>query len=771
MTTTYRYIGKPVPKADALERVTGTARYGADLKLPGMLYGKVLRSPHPHAIIRRIDASRALALEGVKAVVTSADLPPLEDARAAFGGELMIDLDHLRRLTIAHDKALFEGHAIAAVAATAPEIAEAALELIQVDYEVLPVVDTALDAMKPDAPLLHPNLYTRTLGEKPTKPSNIATIVETGFGDLEKAWAEADVVVEQSFETQMVHQGYLEPQACVAWVDANGKINVWTTTQGTFNAQRMLSALLKVPLHQINVIPAEIGGGFGGKIYVILEPLAILLSRKAGRPVKMVMDRAEVFRATGPGSPAYITVKAGAKKDGRLTGLYGKIIMDAGAFPGAPIQGATWCIFAPYKAPAMKVEAYDVVTNKPRVQAYRAPGGTVVAFAAESVLDMLAERLGMDPVEFRLRNVAEEGDQNVTGQKYGRIGAKAVLEAVQNHPHWNTPLQGKNRGRGMAMGAWMGAILTSSSQVIVNVDGTVNIVTGQVDLTGTRTTMMQMVADMLQIPLEQVSIRVADTDSAPYTDLSAGSRSTFTQSAALARACQSVIAQMKAQAAEALSKPDRRFTAQDIEYAEGKFWVRSDPELAMPWRQVASLTRTRGTGPIVGTGTVTRLQPANEFAAQVCDVEVDPETGKVKILRFTAFQDAGKAINPVQVEGQMQGGAVQGIGWGLFEYYAWDKGKLRNPTLLDYREPTALDVPMIDTCIVEVPAPDGPLGVRGVGEPPIVPGPAALANAIYRAVGVRMTKLPMTPEAVFWAIQEKKRAHHPQPIAANGGSG
>lgn len=765
-TTQFRYIGKPIPKVDALERVTGTARFGADLKLQGMLYGKVLRSPHPHAIIRRIDTSRALALEGVKAVVTADDLPPLEEARAAFGGELMIDLADLRRLTIAHDKALFEGHAVAAVAATTPEIAEAALDLIHVDYEVLPVVENALEAMKPDAPLLHPTLYTRTLGEKPTKPSNIATIVETGFGDLEKAWAEADVVVEQSFETQMVHQGYLEPQACVAWVDAEGKINVWTATQGTFNAQRMLSALLKIPLHQINVIPAEVGGAFGGKIYVILEPLAILLSRKAGRPVKMVMDRAEVFRATGPASPAYITIKAGAKRDGHLTGLYAKVVMDAGAFPGAPIQGATWCIFAPYKAPAMKVEAYDVVTNKPRVQAYRAPGSTAVAFATETTLDMLAERLGMDPLELRLRNAAEEGDTNVTGQKYGRIGVKAVLQAVKSHPHWNTPLEGKNRGRGMAMGAWMGATLTSSSQVIVNVDGTVNIVTGQVDLTGTRTTMLQMVADMLQLPLEQISIRVGDTASTPYTDLSAGSRTTFTQSAALARACQSVLEQMKERAAEALSKPDRRLTTHDIEYGDGKFWVKNDPEQVIPWRQVAALTRTRGTGPIVGTGTVTRLQPANEFAAQLCDVEVDPETGKVKILRFTIFQDVGKAINPTQVEGQMQGGAAQSIGWALHEYYAWDKGKLRNPTLLDYREPTALDLPMLDTCIVEVPAPDGPFGVRGVGEPPIVPAPAALANAIYRAVGVRLTKLPMTPEAVFWAIQAKKQA--PQPIPADG---
>jgi len=456
-----RYVGKPVEKVDALERVTGLARFGADLNLPGMLHGKVLRSPHPHARIRRIDTSRAEALPGVLAVITAKDLPPMPSTSTAFGGELMIDARHLRRLVIAHEKVLFEGHAVAAVAATEPEIAEMALDLIEVDYEPLPVVENALQAMEPDAPLLHEDLYTQTLGERPTRPSNIARIVEEGWGDLEKGFAEADLVVERTYETQMVHQGYLEPQACVAYYEPNGILTVWTPTQGTFNAQRMLASILAMPLNRINLIPAEIGGGFGGKIYVILEPLASLLSMKARRPVKMVMDRAEVFRGTGPASPSYMTVRVGVKRDGRITACYGRLVLDAGAFPGGPIEGASLVAFSPYKMPHFKLEAYDVVTNKPRVQAYRAPGGPQVAFAVESTMDEVALALGMDPLEFRKINAVDEGDPMPNGRPYPRIGLKKLLSAIENHPHWKAPLEGPNRGRGLAIGYWTGATSTS----------------------------------------------------------------------------------------------------------------------------------------------------------------------------------------------------------------------------------------------------------------------------------------------------------------------
>ena len=746
-----KYIGKRTRKVDALERVTGKAAFGADLHLPGMLHGKVLRSPHPHARIKSIDTTKALALDGVKAVMTADDLPPLDRVTGTAGGELLISLLDLRKMTIAHDKALYDGHAIAAVAATTPEIAEQAVELIAVDYEVLPPVGNALDAMRPDAALLHEDMYTKTLGERATAPSNIAMHVESARGDIEQGFAQADLVHETSYDTKMVHQGYIEPTAAAAWAQGDGKVTVWSTTQGIFGVRRSLSDLLELSLDRINVVPMEVGGAFGGKIYAILEPLAIILSRKSGRPVKMVMSRAEVFRATGPGAPAHITVKTGTRKDGTLTACYGKIILDAGAFPGSPVSGSSVVSFAPYKVDNLKIDGYDVVTNKPRVQAYRAPGGTPAGFAVESHMDEVAEKLGIDPLRFRTINAVEEGDMMTNDQPYNRIGLKEVLKRVSEHPAWTTPLEpGLHRGRGFATGFWQGATLASSAYVLVHTDGSITLNSGQVDLTGTRTTMGQIVAQEMQVPLDTVSVRVGDTESTPYTDLSAGSRTAYAFGAAVHEACQQAMAQLKAHAAEQFD-----VTPEEVEYANGTFWVRENQEQSADLTTIARNSTRRGTGPVCGYGTVTRLQAAPQFGANVVDVEVDPETGKVAILRYTIFQDVGKAINPAQVEGQMQGGAAQGIGWAITEYYDYDKGVLRNPTLLDYRIPTALDLPMLDTEIIEVPASDGPYGVRGVGEVPIVPPPAALANAISRAVGVRLHNLPMTPEALFWAIHAK----------------
>jgi xanthine dehydrogenase molybdenum-binding subunit len=747
-----KYVGKSVEKADALDRVTGKARYGADMHLAGMLHAKSLRSPHPHAKIIKLDYSKALQLEGVKAVITHDDLPQPSDSATSFGGELMIALKDLQRLTIAKDKALFDGHTIAAVAAIAPEIAEQALDLIEVEYELLPPVEGLHDAMKADSALLHDDLFTKTLGDAPEKPSNVAMHLEDGRGDIDQAWKDADAVFEETYDTLMVHQGYLEPQACVAQVDGDGTINVWTSTQGTFNVQRQLSALLNLPQDKMIVTPMEIGGGFGGKIYTILEPLAILLSQKTGRPIKMVMDRNEVFRGTGPGSPASCTVKVGATKDGKLTGCFVKMIYDAGAFPGSPIAGASVVSFGPYKVDNLKLDAYDVVTNKPRVQAYRAPGGTPVGFAVESAIDQLAEKLSIDPLEFRKINAVEEGDLMTNNRPYNSIGLKEMLAEIEKHPCWTDKLEGPNRGRGLAVAFWLGATLTSSSIVLIHADGTVTVTTGQVDLTGTRTTMKQMVAEELQVPIEDVNVRVVDTNSAPYTDLTAGSRSTWTQSIALEKACADVVEQMKAQAADQL-----KVEPSEVEYADRKFWVSKDPEQAIGWFDVARNSVRRAGGPVCGQGSVTRAQSAPTFGANVADVEVDPDTGKVKILRYTCFQDVGCAINPVQVEGQIQGGATQGIGWSLYEYYHYDQGSLRNASLLDYRMPTALDLPMLETVITEKPASEGPYGARGVGEVPIIPPPGALANAIYRATGVRLNNLPMSSEAVFWAMKEKEK--------------
>ena len=752
-----KYVGKPVGKVDALERVTGQAQYGADVYLPGMLYGKVLRSPRPHARIKRIDVSKARQLHGVKAVITAADLPPMPAPGVSFGGELYISLIDLRKMNLAHEKALFDGHAIAAVAAISPEAAEEALGLIEVDYEILPPVENAVDAMRVDAPLIHHDLYTKTLGEQPTKPSNVAMYLEDGRGDLDKAWADADAVIEETYETLMVHQGYLEPQACVARVNPDGTITVWTSNQGIFHVQKQLSALLKLPQDKLTIVPMELGGGFGGKIYTLLEPLALMLAQQSNQPVKMVLDRSEVFRATGPGSPTTITVKVGAKKDGKLTGCYAKMIYDAGALPGAPIGGACLVSFGPYKVDNLRLEAYDVVTNKPRVQAYRAPGGTSMGFAVEQTMDMLAEKLNLDPLEFRKINAVDQGDLMTNNRPLDRVGLKEILKQIESHPSWTTPLEGPNRGRGLALAFWPGGTLLSSSVIYIHVDGTVTVTTGQVDVTGIRTTMTQVVAEELHVPLEDVTVKVVDTSSAPYTDMSSGSRSGWTQSIALYRACQEAIKQMKVHAAKQFFKSE----PEEVEYADRKFWVRRDPENSVSWSEVARVSFIRSEGPVMAKGLVNHTPSSSgAIAAHVADVEVDPETGKVKLLKFTCFQDVGTALNPQQVEGQMQGGATQGIGWAMYEYYHYDKGQLRNPSLLDYRMPTALDLPMIDTVIIEVPTEQPPYGARGVGEVPIVPPPAAIANAIYRATGVRLYNLPMTPESVFWAMKGKKSDGH-----------
>lgn len=749
----HRVIGTSLPKVDAPERVTGKAAFGADLNLPGMLWAKIVRSPYPHAWIKKIDTSKASALPGVKAVITAHDFPPLEKgATAPLVGEVSISLNAVQEIIMASDKARYHGQAVAAVAAIDPFIAEDAARLVEVEYEELPVVGDVLNAMQPDAPLVHEDLFTDEEGkrEKASRPSNIALHMVYNRGDVEAGFREADVVLERTYRTQMVHQGYLEPQACAARVEPDGKVTVWTSTQGIFTIRTQLVELLRLPASRIKVVPMEVGGGFGGKALALFEPTVVVLAQKTGRPVKLVLSREEVLRATGPGSPTVITMKAGATREGKLTAMSAIMRYDAGAFPGSPVGRGILVGLAPYKLENMWAEGFDVVTNKPRVQAYRAPGGTPAAFAVEAHMDALAEAIGMDALEFRMRNAVQQGDLLPLGMPLNRVGLKQILERIKTHPCWTAPLEGPNRGRGLALGFWIGGSFTSSAHVTINPDATASVYVGSVDLTGTRTTILQMAAEELQMAPQEIAITVGDTDTAPYADLSGGSRITYTMSAAVHQACQDVLAQLKERAAEKL-----KVAKDDIEYGEQRLWVSSDPQKAVSMKDLARESVSLGKGPIVGKGSTTRMQPAPAYAAHVADVEVDPQTGKVKILRYTCFQDVGCAVNPTQVEGQLQGGAVQGIGWALSEEYVFDQGILSNANLLDYRCPVALDLPMIDTVLIEVPASEGPYGIRGTGEVPIVPPGAALANAIYRATGVRLYELPMTPERVFWATRSQ----------------
>ena len=750
--TDYQVVGTRPPRHDAPDKLTGRALFGPDTNLPGMLYGKMVRSPHAHARLRSIDTRRAASYPGVYAVVTAQDLQLAEENNST-PDESAVNFKYLHENMLAREKVLYVGHPVAAVAASSPHVAEEAAKLVEVQYDVLPAVTDVRTAMKPDAPLLHDGLITESLSKPSQRPSNIASHFQHLKGDPSQGFARADVIVEREFTTSTVHQGYIEPHACTAWWGLDGNLTVWTSTQGAFGMRDQLAKLLSHPMSRIRVIPMEVGGAFGGKlpIYIFLEAVAALLSRKANRPVKMTMTRAEVFLATNPTSGAYLKAKMGVTREGRITAAQAELYFEAGAYPSAHVIGyfgfAMAFMFAPYDIPHGQVDAYDVVVNKPRTAAYRAPGVTQVNFPAEQLIDELAVKLGMDPIAFRLKNVVREGTELMNGTTHGSIGAEEVLRAAQSSAHYGSPLHGPHRGRGVAHGYWGNWGARSCCTISVNGDGTVSLVSGSIDLSGTRTTVAMQAAEVLGLSLDRIKSSVGDTDSIGYTEMSGGSRTTFATGIAAITAAQDVVAQMRGRAALLWGVEVR-----DVSFERGVFTTQRGSEQQMTFSEVAGRLAETG-GAVTGTGNVDPQGWGGVFGTHIVDVQVDPETGKVDILRYTAVQDVGKAVHPGYVEGQMQGGAVQGIGWGLYEGYQYNtRGDMLNPGFLDYKIPTAPDVPMIETIMVEVPGPNHPFGVRGVGEVPIVPPPAALANAIYRATGVRVTDLPMTPVRILEAM-------------------
>ena len=742
----YKVIGTRPIRHDGVDKVTGRAIYGADFQITGLLHGRVLRSPHAHARIVSIDTSRAEAHPGVKGVVTAKDLPTAEDKMADLG-EGAVNLKYLCDNILANDKALYKGHAIAAVAATNPHIAEEACELIDVEYELLPPVLEVRQAMEPDAPILHESLTTSSLGDEDDKPTNIASHLQHKKGDIEKGFEEAEVVVERDFVTGTVHQGYIEPHNATAHYNQDGQLTVWCSTQGAFTVREQLAEILQYPVSKIKVVPLEIGGGFGGKINVYIKPVAALLAKKTGKPVKVLMNRADVFEGTGPTPASYITIKIGAKKDGKITAAQTSLAFEAGAYPGSPVGAGAMCVFAPYNIEHVLIDGYDVVVNKPKSAPYRAPGATNAAFGTETVIDELAEKLDIDPLEFRLMNGAKEGDRRPDGPVYPRIGFIETLEAAKEHPHYSSSNGKKYHGRGIASGFWFNIGLESSVTINVNPDGTINLVEGSTDIGGTRASIAMQAAEVLGIPAESVNPTVVDTNSIGYTAVTGGSRTTYATGYAAYEAAQDVVKQMKTRAAK-LWEVDE----DNVQFADGEFSSINGKEEQISFRDLSGKLSQTG-GPVVGRATMDPAGAGGAFATHVVDVEVDVETGKVEIVRYTATQDAGKAIHPSYVEGQIQGGVVQGIGWALNEEYIYnDEGTMTNASFLDYRMPTCLDLPMIDAVIVEVPNPGHPYGVRGVGEVPIVPPPAAIANAIYDAIGIRMTELPMSPDRLLKAL-------------------
>ncbi len=713
------YVGTRTVRPDGVDKVTGRARFGADFNLPGQLVGRVLRSPHAHARILSIDASKAVRLPGVKAVVTRDDFP---DQSSEFipAGEMMMNYRDVVRNVM--------------------------------EYEVLPHVIDVVDAMKPEAPLLHEDLYTAGVEPKPERPSNIAKRVEIGHGDIEAGFARADVIVEREFSTQPVHQGYIEPHAALASVSEDGAVELWCTTQGHFIVRAHCARLLGLDIGKVRVTASEIGGGFGGKTVVYLEPLAVALSRKAKRPVKLVMSREEVFKASGPTSGARIKVKLGATKDGKFTAAFAELKYQAGAFQGSPVQPGTMCAFAPYDIEHVKVIGYDVVSNRPKVAAYRAPGAPISEFAVESVVDELAKKLEIDPVELRLQNAAREGTKAAYGPKFGPIGLVDTLHAVEKTNHYTTPLE-EWQGRGVASGFWFNIGGETCASLTVNEDGTVSLMAGTPDIGGLRASLAMVAADELGVPYDKVRPIIGDTGSVGYNFLTGGSRSAFSGSMAVVEAAKQIKADLCTRAAKLWElAPDQ------VAFENGHVKPVGDTNGRHKPVSVADLAKVAGKtgGPIGGVGRINAQGAGPSFGTHLVDVEVDPETGRVTILRYTMAQDAGRAIHPSYVEGQYQGGAAQGIGWALNEEYIYGAdGKLQNAGFLDYRMPVASDVPMIDAIIVEVPNPRHPYGVRGVGETPIVPPMAAIANAIENATGIRFTELPMSPPKVLKALKER----------------
>ncbi|SUZ54618.1 uncharacterized protein METZ01_LOCUS7472 [marine metagenome] len=729
----YKAIGTRPVRPDGVEKVTGRANFGADLTLPGMIHGKVLRSPHAHAHIKSIDVSGALSMEGVLAAVSGTDFPE--------------QTDDLGRNVIARDKVLYHGHAVAAVAATTPLLAEQALDAIKVDYDVLEPVLSIDQAIADGATLVNEEMHTN--GDASQPASNIAAITKFERGDPEQGFADADVVVEGEYRIPMAHQGYIEPHACTATINEEGKITVWCSTQGHFDVRTQTAAILGTSISKVKVIASEIGGGFGGKLTVYLEPLAVKLSELSNRPVRMVMNREEVFRATGPTSATWCKAKVGAKKDGTITAATAWLAYEAGAFAGAPVGPGCMSVLAPYDLENFSIEGLDVLVNKPRVAAYRAPGAPQAMHAMECAVDDLARELGIDPIDLRLKNAADEGTQAPYGPQFPAIGLKACLEAAKEHPNYKAPVP-EGCGRGVASGFWFNIGMQSSAEVLIREDGTVTINEGSPDIGGSRASMCLMAAETLGIPYDRITAHVADTESTGYCNMTGGSRTTFATGMAVVQACEDIIAQCKERAAMTWD-----IDADQVDWDDGQAVPKPGVNADVDPLSLADIAKAWGRtgGPILGRASVNAQGAGAGFSVNFTDVAVDRETGKVDVKAYTAIQDAGRAIHPSYVEGQMQGGAAQGLGWALNEEYIYDdNGVMENAGFLDYRVPVASDLPMIDTQIVEVPNPTHPYGVRGVGETPITAPLAATSNAVRDALGFRVSELPFSPPRLLAAI-------------------
>jgi CO/xanthine dehydrogenase Mo-binding subunit len=748
-------LGKPLKRRDAEPKLRGDARYTDDLHLPGLLHARLVTSPYAHARILRIDCDAARRTPGVVAVFTGHDLLP-------EGPEPAERARHL----LARDKVIYAGQPVAIVVAESPYVAADAAALVEVEYDELPAVVDPLAAMTPEAPVIRPKelegewaeagMHATVSGGEELDvrrlPANVTNAVRFQRGDVMQGFASADVVIERTYRTPFVHQAYLEPHASVAVPRPDGGVTIYTTTQGQFYCRNVTATTLGLPHEMVTIVPMEVGGGFGGKT-VLLEPLVAAVALRLGRPVKLVLTRTEEFLLATPAPAAIFELRAGARRDGTLTALRARVIFDSGAYPGAPVTIALLLLGGTYRWEHLDLLGYEVLTNKPGTGAYRAPGVPQATFALEQLIDELARAIGQDPLELRLRNAARTGDLQPNGVPWPPIGLVDVLERARQHPLWRSRQRRPNEGWGIAVGGWPGGIEPCAANIRLNHDGTFTVTLGAIDITGTHTVLAMIAAEVLEQPVERIRVKLLPTDGAPYAGMSGGSKITYTVGLAVQAAAEDAKRQLLEIAANELEA-----APEDLELVDGAIRVRGMPDRQITLREIAHLSMVFGGkyAPVYGTGRSVVRQQSPGFNAQIAHVAVDPDTGEVEVLDLVAIQDVGRALNPALVEEQVHGGVGQGIGWALHEAMRWsESGQPLNPSFLDYDLPKASQLPPIAVELVEVPSPIGPFGAKGVGEPPVVPTAAAIANAIADAIGVHLSELPITPERVLAALRDR----------------
>jgi CO/xanthine dehydrogenase Mo-binding subunit len=748
-------LGKPLKRRDAEPKLRGDARYTDDLHLPGLLHARLVTSPYAHARILRIDCDAARRTPGVVAVFTGHDLLP-------EGPEPAERARHL----LARDKVIYAGQPVAIVVAESPYVAADAAALVEVEYDELPAVVDPLAAMTPEAPVIRPKelegewaeagMHATVSGGEELDvrrlPANVTNAVRFQRDDVMQGFASADVVIERTYRTPFVHQAYLEPHASVAVPRPDGGVTIYTTTQGQFYCRNVTATTLGLPHEMVTIVPMEVGGGFGGKT-VLLEPLVAAVALRLGRPVKLVLTRTEEFLLATPAPAAIFELRAGARRDGTLTALRARVIFDSGAYPGAPVTIALLLLGGTYRWEHLDLLGYEVLTNKPGTGAYRAPGVPQATFALEQLIDELARAIGQDPLELRLRNAARTGDLQPNGVPWPPIGLVDVLERARQHPLWRSRQCRPNEGWGIAVGGWPGGIEPCAANIRLNHDGTFTVTLGAIDITGTHTVLAMIAAEVLEQPVERIRVKLLPTDSAPYAGMSGGSKITYTVGLAVQAAAEDAKRQLLEIAANELEA-----APEDLELVDGAIRVRGMPDRQITLSEIAHLSMVFGGkyAPVYGTGRSVVRQQSPGFNAQIAHVAVDPDTGEVEVLDLVAIQDVGRALNPALVEEQVHGGVGQGIGWALHEAMRWsESGQPLNPSFLDYDLPKASQLPPIAVELVEVPSPIGPFGAKGVGEPPVVPTAAAIANAIADAIGVHLSELPITPERVLAALRDK----------------